>query len=56
MVAPEDRGVNMRFDRKQFFDGIKDRIDATLDQQQVNGLEFLLTAIENDQYGQISVI
>lgn len=38
----------MRFDRKQFFDGIKDRIDATLDQQQVNGLEFLLTAIEND--------
>lgn len=38
----------MRFDRKKFFDGVKDRIDSTLDQKQVNGLEFLISAFEND--------
>lgn len=37
----------MRFDRKKFFDGVKDRIDPTLNQSQVDGFEFLLTSFEN---------
>lgn len=38
----------MKFDRKAFFDGVKDRIDPTLNQDQVDGLEFLLEAFENE--------
>lgn len=38
----------MKFNRKKFFDGVKDRIDPSLSQEQVNGLEFLLTSIEQD--------
>jgi len=40
----------MRFDRKKFFDGVKDRIDATLNQEQVDGLEFLLDGFERDSH------
>lgn len=38
----------MRFNRKAFFDGVKDRIDPTLNQEQVNGFDFLLGRFEND--------
>lgn len=38
----------LKFDHKKFFDGVKDRIDSTLEQDQVDGLEFLLTSFEND--------
>jgi len=38
----------MRWNRKKFFDGVKDRIDPTLSQEQVDGFEFLLTSFEND--------
>jgi len=38
----------MRWHRKKFFDGVKDRIDPTLNQEQVDGFEFLLTSFEND--------
>jgi hypothetical protein len=38
----------MRFDRKKFFDGIKARIDSTLEQSQVDGLNFLLEHFEAD--------
>lgn len=37
---------SVRFDRKKFFDGVKDRVDATLTQGQVDGLEFLLWKFE----------
>lgn len=36
----------MKFNRKKFFDGVKDRIDATLSQEQVDGLESLLHGFE----------
>jgi hypothetical protein len=36
----------MKFDHKQFFDGVKARIDPTLNQEQVDGLEFLLRRFE----------
>ena len=38
----------MRFDHKQFFDGFKAEFDPTLDQGQVDGIEFLLSAFENE--------
>lgn len=38
----------MKINRKKFFDGFKDRIDPTLEQGQVNGLEFLLGRFESD--------
>jgi hypothetical protein len=36
----------MKFDHKKFFDGVKARIDPTLNQEQVDGLEFLLRRFE----------
>lgn len=38
----------MKFNRKSFFDGVKDRIDPTLNQGQVDGFEFLLRRFELD--------
>lgn len=38
----------MTFNRKNFFDGVKERIDPTLNQEQVDGFEFLLASFEND--------
>ncbi len=40
----------MKFDRKKFFDGIKARIDSTLEQEQVDGLNFLLDHFESDPH------
>lgn len=39
----------MRFNRKVFFDGVKERLDPSLTQSQVDGLEFLLSKVENDE-------
>lgn len=36
----------MKFDRKTFFDGVKERLDPTLNQVQVEGFEFLLGQFE----------
>lgn len=36
----------MRFDRKKFFDGFRDRLDSTIKQEQIDGLEFLLGRFE----------
>lgn len=38
----------MRFDRKTFFEGFRDRLDSTIEQEQVDGLEFLLSRFESD--------
>lgn len=38
----------MKFNRKSFFDGVKDRFDPTLNQGQVDGFGFLLGRFEND--------
>lgn len=38
----------MRFDRKQFFKGFRERLDSTIEQEQVDGLEFLLGQFEGD--------
>lgn len=38
----------MRFDRKRFFDGFKANFDDTIDQEQVDGIEFLLAGFENN--------
>lgn len=38
----------MQFDRKIFFDGVKARLDSTLEQEQVEGFNFLLDQIEDD--------
>lgn len=38
----------MKFSRKTFFDGVKNRIDPTLNQEQVEGFEFLLTSFESE--------
>lgn len=40
--------ATMKFDRKKFFDGFRDKIDSTISQEQVEGLEFLLGKIEHD--------
>lgn len=40
----------MRFNRKQFFDGLRKRIDETISQEQVDGLEFLLGEFETDPH------
>lgn len=36
----------MKFNRKKFFDGFKKNFDSSLDQAQVDGIEFLLTSFE----------
>jgi len=41
----------VRFNRKKFFDGVKDRIDATLTQSQVEGLNVILEGIELSPVG-----
>lgn len=38
----------MKINRKKFFDGFRDRLDSTIEQEQVDGLEFLLTSFENE--------
>lgn len=38
----------MGYEREKFFDGVKERIDPTLDQSQVDGLEFLIGHFESD--------
>jgi len=38
----------MGYNRKKFFDGVKDHIDPSLNQSQVDGLEFLISSFEND--------
>lgn len=38
----------MKFNHKTFFDGYKKAFNTTLTQEQVNGLESILTSIEND--------
>lgn len=40
----------MRIDRQKFFTGFRQRIDATIEQEQVDGLEFLLARFEADSY------
>jgi hypothetical protein len=37
-----------KFDRKKFFDGFKDHFDHSLEQSQVDGIEFLLTQFEQE--------
>lgn len=36
----------MKFNHKIFFDGFKEKFDSSLDQDQTNGIEFLLTSFE----------
>lgn len=38
------------FDRKKFFDGFRKRIDPTIEQEQVEGLNFLLGQMESDPF------
>lgn len=38
----------MKFNRKKFFDGFKKHFDSSLDQSQVDGIEFLLTSFEQE--------
>jgi hypothetical protein len=38
----------MRINRKTFFKGFRERIDETIEQEQVDGLEFLLGQMESD--------
>lgn len=38
----------MRFDRKKFFDGFRLHLDPTIEQEQVDGLEFLLGEFESE--------
>lgn len=38
----------MKFNRKKFFDGFKKHFDSSLDQSQVDGIEFLLTSFEKE--------
>jgi len=40
----------MKLDHKKFFDGFKSDFDDSLEQSQVDGIEFLLTAFENDMH------
>lgn len=40
----------MKFDRKKFFAGFRASIDSTIEQAQVDGLEFLLGQIEKDPH------
>lgn len=40
----------MRFDRQIFFDGFRERLDPTIEQVQVDGLEFLLGKMEKDPF------
>jgi putative chitinase len=40
----------MPINRKQFFDGFRNRIDSTIEQEQVDGLEFLLGKMESDPF------
>jgi|GEM_PF-2180432 len=38
----------MNFDRKKFFDGFRSRLDSTIEQKQVDGIEALLSCFEAD--------
>lgn len=40
---------NLRFNRKKFFDGFREHIDSSIEQEQVDGLEFLLGQMETDR-------
>lgn len=40
----------MKFNRKAFFDGFRAKIDETVSQEQVDGLEFLLKGFETDPH------
>ncbi len=40
----------MNIDRKKFFAGFRERIDASIEQEQVDGLEFLLGQMESDPF------
>lgn len=40
----------MRFARAQFFDGFRQRLDSTINQSQVDGIEFLLAAFESTNW------
>lgn len=40
----------MKFNRKTFFDGFRERIDPTVSKEQVDGLEFILGRMENDPF------
>lgn len=39
----------MKFDRRKFFQGFREKIDSTIEQEQVDGLEFLLASFEADR-------
>ena len=39
-----------RFNRKKFFDGFRDRIDSSIEQEQVDGLNYLLDQMEVDPF------
>jgi hypothetical protein len=39
----------MRFDRKTFFDAFREKFDPTIEQGQVDGIEFLLARFEEDK-------
>ena len=38
----------MKFDRNKFFDGFRDMFDSTIEQEQVDGIESLLTGFETE--------
>ena len=40
----------MKFDRKKFFEGFRNKIDDSIEQEQVTGIEFLLGEMENDPH------
>ncbi len=40
----------MKFNRKKFFDGFRSRIDSTIEQEQVSGLEFILSQMDGDPF------
>lgn len=39
----------MQFDRKSFFDNFREKFDSTINQSQVDGIEFLLKSFEEDR-------
>jgi hypothetical protein len=40
--------MTRRYNRKTFFEGFRERLDSTIEQEQVDGLEFLLGKFESD--------
>lgn len=40
----------MKFNRKKFFDGFREKIDSSIEPEQVDGLEFLLGEMESDPF------